>query len=1142
MMAKTKKALLYVSAMALLVAFAGCSEKVGIASGSDPSESASGASSGGVVESDVTVSFAQSALQMTVGETTELKATVGERLGGLQYSLSYRSSETSVLTVDDDGMLTALKIGESTVTATLTYLAFEAEAECTVTVKGLTPVVDVETTYDVVYREGITLGDVAELDEGYSWKEGSETELSAGDGQKFTIVYTPSDAERYESVETEAIVNVEKATTELTFDGAVAPDGAFEIFYSEEPTDFSALNIFTFGSGKTVVYTLKDGDGRETDASEAVPVGVYTLVATIGETDNYKAAVASVTFTVKARPTDVFDGAMNGLPADVSALGEAEKAEIIAEYAKLTDEEKNASVSAWSMTRAEKYAEFFDAYVKGVDKGGADGYFTYFHTAYGPYQVSLGYTVTPAEGAAMSASFDSQTGFADEDGSLKVLASPDWTSGIHFRIALKDLSWQDASGADAVFCYVYNGTDDLLMLGTWPTLTPLSAHEWTLISYPKSMLNGTAGVPAADSFGSLSFEVYYYNETADRERLDNGVNLNFTSFVAAMPSYVNALIAQADKEAPDAGLLRKICDAYYLLSEQNKALVTGFAEIETLYRKSLFGSHTPGGDVVADFSCKEGMAQVKANIRGLAFSGFYPALTIAPDREPEETVTVWENRVGSLTSYYRFELTLLNSLIDDFGNYNVLTFDVYFSSPRNQVYAMKGDNKYYLEVGGKRYVFELDTWYTVRIELPEKVAGTVLTFYAWNVTQDRSACFMADKIYMTSVRAENFDFAGDFAKRVDALDSSSTRAEIDAVREAYNALPSSVKEEERAKTAWEALWNDYYVAPALSELNGKIDAVTDESAKAEVVAVIDWYGALEDALKNDAKIKVAYDAFYQTRYAIVFAEDFSAAVSALGADSADTELIAVLNMYRGADASVKTHERVAGAYETLCGLIEERLDQSAWLDVSSELAIAYNVQGEVYLPDANQSVTYTSVTGGYADDDGAVKAVVSANWTATSNYHFIPLAENTTGETIRIGFYIRSVDSYYRKIRIEKTVGINGSWKGYGTDYYYLEQQTWTFVTFELEAGEACYIFAQWWKDPNGNTKYLIGYEMQLEITNFRVLNADYVTSLIKEADSIADEAKKAEYVQKIKDAYGVLSDEEKAAVVGYDDFAAANP
>ena len=176
MMKKTKKALLCTSVIALLVAFSACSNPSDSTSDSK-GNSSGGSASQGLTADDVIVSFAKETLLLTVNETTELKATVGEKLDGLYYSLGYSSSEPSVLAVADDGALTALKIGESTVTATLIYQTFETTATCAVTVKGLTPVIDVETTYDAVYREGLTLGDLVDLDDGYAWKEGAETLL-----------------------------------------------------------------------------------------------------------------------------------------------------------------------------------------------------------------------------------------------------------------------------------------------------------------------------------------------------------------------------------------------------------------------------------------------------------------------------------------------------------------------------------------------------------------------------------------------------------------------------------------------------------------------------------------------------------------------------------------------------------------------------------------------------------------------------------------------------------------------------------------------------------------------------------------------------------------------------------------------------
>jgi lipoprotein len=1132
MMKKTKKALLCTSVIALLVAFSACSNPSDSTSDSK-GNSSGGSASQGLTADDVIVSFAKETLLLTVNETTELKATVGEKLDGLTYSLGYSSSEPSVLAVADDGALTALKIGESTVTATLIYQTFETTATCAVTVKGLTPVIDVETTYDAVYREGLTLGDLVDLDDGYAWKEGAETLLKAGDGQNFTVIYTPSDTDRYETVETKVTVNVEKASPSLSVNAKTAPGGAFTMLYRETATDFSAMDIFAVESGKTVTYTLKDADNREIDTEEAIPVGVYTLTAAIAETDNYKAVAASVSFTVEARPVDLFDEAMNKIPDDAAAMSETDKAEIVAGYGKLTEEEKAASVAAWDMTRAEKYADFYENYVRSVDKGESDGLFTYFHTAYGSSQVTLGYSVQAAEGTKNSASFDAEKGFADENASLKILSDPDWTNSIHLKVNLQALSWQDAGNADAVFFYVYNGTDDLLMFGTWPTQTPLPAHEWTLIAYPKATLNGKRGLPAVDAFGNLSFEIYYYNETADRERLDNGVDINVTSMTAVTPAYVNGLIDKLDKQNPDSELLRKIYDAYHLLSEENKESVNGYAEIEATYLASVRGDYTPAEDTVVDFSHALGAVQTGANIKDLALSSFYPRLTAAPGEQENETVTCWENRVGSLLSYYKLDMKINSSLISDFSGYNVLTFEVYFESPRNQTYGMKGDNKYYMEYMGTKYAFELGVWNTIRINLPEKVVGTTLTFYAWNATQTRAACFMMDRIYMTSVKAENFDFATDFEAKVNALTAQSTKAEIDAVREAYKTLSSAVREEEKTKAAWSKLWNEYYVAPALAELNLKIGAITDDSGKDDVTNVIDWYNALEDDLKNNVDIKAAYEAFYTARYGIIFTADFKAAVAGLSADSTDEQLIDVLKTYREADAAIKESDEVKAAYGTLGGLIEARLSETAWIDVSSELARLYNLKDVAEKPADGQTITHANAAG-YADD-AVMKVTVSENWNTGSRYLLCPQIVNTGTETLKVSFYIRSVDSQYRKIRIELTEGIGGVWKGYGTDLIKMEKATWTFVSFDLAPGQAFYMTAQWWKDVNGNEKYMIGYQMELEIGNFNLVTADYVSSLIAEMSTIADEEKKAEYLRKGKDLYNVLSAAEQEQVVGAD-------
>ncbi|MFR1553050.1 MAG: hypothetical protein ACLSTV_00005, partial [Coriobacteriales bacterium] len=140
----------------------------------------------------------------------------------------------------------------------------------------------------------------------------------------------------------------------------------------------------------------------------------------------------------------------------------------------------------------------------------------------------------------------------------------------------------------------------------------------------------------------------------------------------------------------------------------------------------------------------------------------------------------------------------------------------------------------------------------------------------------------------------------------------------------------------------------------------------------------------------------------------------------------------------------------------------------------------YNLKDVAEKPADGQTITHANAAG-YADD-AVMKVTVSENWNTGSRYLLCPQIVNTGTETLKVSFYIRSVDSQYRKIRIELTEGIGGVWKGYGTDLIKMEKATWTFVSFDLAPGQAFYMTAQWWKDVNGNEKYMIGYQMELEI------------------------------------------------------------
>lgn len=120
-------------------------------------------------------------------------------------NMTFTSSNTSVATVDAQGVIKAVSPGTTTITCTRSGAS---SATCTVTVVKAEPVVDTPVISPVVYKDGLKLADIS-LPEGWAWSDGN-TLLKAGT-DSYPAVYTPADTTRYLTVTKQIGIKVSQA-------------------------------------------------------------------------------------------------------------------------------------------------------------------------------------------------------------------------------------------------------------------------------------------------------------------------------------------------------------------------------------------------------------------------------------------------------------------------------------------------------------------------------------------------------------------------------------------------------------------------------------------------------------------------------------------------------------------------------------------------------------------------------------------------------------------------------------------------------------------------------------------------------------------------------------------------------------------
>ena len=124
--------------------------------------------------------------------------------------MTFTSSNTSVATVDAQGVIKAVSPGTTTITCARSGAS---SATCTVTVVKAEPVVDTPVISPVVYKDGLKLADIS-LPEGWTWSDGN-TLLKAGTNS-YPAVYTPADTTRYLTVTKQIGIKVSQAIPSCT--------------------------------------------------------------------------------------------------------------------------------------------------------------------------------------------------------------------------------------------------------------------------------------------------------------------------------------------------------------------------------------------------------------------------------------------------------------------------------------------------------------------------------------------------------------------------------------------------------------------------------------------------------------------------------------------------------------------------------------------------------------------------------------------------------------------------------------------------------------------------------------------------------------------------------------------------------------
>ncbi len=251
----------------------------------------------------VTVTVSPATAEIEVGKTTTLTATV---TGNANTAVTWESSDSTIATVDANGVVSGVKAGNVTITAK-SQADTTKTATCSVTVKAATVASSIvldKTTAEVEVGKDITLKATTTPADGVTVKwtssdeaiakvvNGKVTGVKAGSA---TITAALIENEQ-ETAKVHCSVTVTEGTRKVTLDAT-----KLEMTEGEEKTLKATVEGYTEASGGKVTWSTSDKTIATVDADGkvlALKVGTVKITATNTENDVKVEAVCEI--TVKA--------------------------------------------------------------------------------------------------------------------------------------------------------------------------------------------------------------------------------------------------------------------------------------------------------------------------------------------------------------------------------------------------------------------------------------------------------------------------------------------------------------------------------------------------------------------------------------------------------------------------------------------------------------------------------------------------------------------------------------------------------------------------------------------------------------------------------------------------------------------------